>query len=95
MLYWKQIMIYVLAAFHLVYIASLIVTAVYYPAQPIYDLEKDEIVGEYLGVTKTHVLMAVVFAGVSYWSFGQINRANSLGIRPGYTLDILGVNLLT
>ena len=75
------------------YTLSLIVTWMFYPAQPVYDLETDEIVGHYTGLTWFHFFMYVPFTGINYWCYTQINKSNSMGIKPGFCLDLFGVNI--
>ena len=37
--------------------------------------------------------MLIPFSLISSWGFQQINKANLLGVKPGYTLDLFGLNL--
>ena len=74
---------------------SLVVTWQFYPAEPIYDLETDEIIGHTQGLTKFHIFMLVPFSFISYWGYNEINKKNELGVMPGYCLDIFGTNLFT
>ncbi len=45
MVYWRGIMQMVLGAVHGLFLLSLVITWMFYPAQPIYDLETDQIIG--------------------------------------------------
>ena len=86
---------YVLALINAIFAFSLLWTWKYYPPQPIYDLETDVVIGEYYGVTWHHFGWFAVFTMISRWGYMQINNSNSLGIMPGYALDLFGLNLLT
>ena len=94
MLYWKEIMEYLLASVYAIYIISLIVTWMFYPAGPIYDLETDEIIGERYGVTWWNFAMLAFFTMVNRWGYMMINSQNEQGITPGFCLDVFGFNIL-
>ena len=69
MIYWRQILIYVLAGCYAIYFLSLIVTYLFYPAGPIYDLESDKVVGQRKGLTWFHFFMLIPFSLVNNWGF--------------------------
>ena len=85
----------ILVGINILYIASLVVTWQWYPPQPIYDLETDEVIGETKGVTKWNFIWLILFSLISRWGYHQINTKNQLGVRPETCLDVFGVNLLT
>ena len=93
MLYWQNIMQIVILAINSLYLLSLIITWKFYPAQPIHDLETDEIIGHYQGLTKWHFIWLIPFSLITNWGYKQINEANKLGIKPGFCLDLFGLNL--
>ena len=45
MVYWKGILQIVIGVINSIYILSLLITWMYYPAGPIYDIESDKIIG--------------------------------------------------
>ena len=84
----------VIAAVNLLYFLSLVVTAVWYPEGPVYSDHSEEPVAYNRGLTKFHVFMFIPFGVVTKWAYDKTTVALGLGIKPGYVLDILGVNLL-
>ena len=94
MLYWKQILEYVIVLVNLVYLSSLVVTYLYYPAGPVYDLETDAVIGQTYGLTKWHIFMLVPFNLINRWCYTQINNQNELGVRPAMAIDLFGLNTL-
>ena len=95
MLYWKGIMHYVLAGFNAVYLFSLVWTWMFHhPSHHVYDLETDEITYTYQGLNKWHFIAIIFFNLVNNWCYNQINKANEMGVKPGFGLDLFGVNLL-
>ena len=41
-----------------------------------------------------NIIMLVPFSMISHWGYKQINTLNLRGLKPGFALDVLGVNLL-
>ena len=41
-----------------------------------------------------HIIMLVPFTMISNWGYQQINTLNLRGLKPGFAMDVLGVNLL-
>ena len=94
MLYWKAILEYLIAALNVIYLSSLLVTFWFYPAGPKRDLETDQVIGHYDGLSWKHFAMLGVFNFINSWCYNNINKANEVGIRPGIGLDIFGVNVV-
>ena len=93
MLYWKNILQYILLGVYAIYLSSLIITWLFYPAGPIYDLETDEIIGHQGGITWWNFAMLALFSVVNNWGYNQINKSNEMGVTPSFCLDVFGFNL--
>ena len=75
-----------------IYIISLIVTHFSYPYGEVRDLETDKVIGMNYGVTKWHVILIFVFSSINNLTFANINRSNSIGVRPTYMIDLFILN---
>ena len=75
-----------------VYIISLIFTHFYYPYGEVRDLETDKVIGMNYGVTKWHVILIFVFSSINNLTFANINRSNSIGVRPTTMIDLFMLN---
>ena len=78
----------------LIYIISCVVTYFFYPAGPIHDLETDKVIGQTYGLTKWHIIVLFIFSSINNFTFANINRSNSIGVRPEYYADIFILNNL-
>ena len=62
-------MVIIIGCVNCVYVLSLIITWIFYPAGPIYDIETDKITGYRNGVTWFSIGMLIPFSLISSWGF--------------------------